>query len=167
MDIIAMTVTLATRSQIANLSEKELAAYLGTNLVDDIMIQPESTRFSWAVDRETTIEAVNDFVCFINLGIFHAQGRICPSKRQDDVWHTFLLNPIAYYNFCMRTAGRLIGHNAGFGLRDGEAPVLLLEQQYTHQLWQEVYGEPHPAVNEAATRCHDTDCDFGDCNLDG
>ena len=71
-----------------------------------------------------------------------------------------MLHPIGYYKFCIRVAGKIIGHNGGFGLREGELEILKQEQQYTHALWYEVYGEIHPAVSEDPTRCDDTDCDF-------
>ena len=155
--------TVITLSKLVDLSQDELAKYLGVDLVDGFLFKPENSKPDWAKDTSTIVDAANSFVRFIQLAMFHAEGRISPSRKQDEVWHEFMLNPVAYYNFCIRECGKIIGHNGGFGLRDGEYEILLQEQQYTHSLWERVYGEPHPAVDASAERCHDTDCDFS-CN---
>ena len=116
-------------------------------LVDDILTQKEVNNFQWATSREVVLEVVNEFVLFFNLAMHHASAPICPTKKQDDVWHTLMLNPIAYYNFCMREARRIIRHNAGFGLRDEEKIPALQASLYTKNLWASVYGEPHPSLN--------------------
>jgi hypothetical protein len=128
-------------------TKKDLADYLGVDIVEYIMIHPEDERPRWAKDRIIVLQAVQEFVKFIKLAIANPNQFVAPSKLQDDIWHQFMLHPQKYYNFCIDKAGRIIDHNGGFGLREGEKSKLIERYTLTQRLWKETYKEDHPALN--------------------
>lgn len=123
--------------------------YLEPSCVSDIIgefeILPQDKKPDWCVSRSRAEikNAVLEFLKYIYLVIQNPNKRIVPSQIQDDVWHQFMLLP-TYYDFCMKNAGFLIGHNKGGSLTAEQTQLLYLETQV---LWKSTYDQSHPAIS--------------------
>jgi hypothetical protein len=135
-----------------------LAAQFGFDVVEAFDILPEDKKPNWRTSRAEIEKAAEEFLKYITLVIKNPNAKVVPSEKQDDVWHEFMLHPVAYYNFCMKNAGYLIDHNGGFGLRAGEMPILIRLYGETQKLWELTYGEPHPVtgLSSTAATCYNT-----------
>jgi len=119
--------------------------FLGIDLAKSILKKPLCERPLWATSLEEVTSAVDDFCLYFNLVLQNPGEKLVPTVKQDEVWHAFMLHPVAYYNACVRHCGHLVNHDGGFGLEDNEKAALEEYKHFTIHLWEAVYGFPHPA----------------------
>jgi hypothetical protein len=132
--------------------------FFGIDLVKSIMKKPLRDRPLWATDERSVREAVDDFRRFFYLMATHPGENLVPTVTQDDVWHAFLMHPVAYHEACIRHCGTLIDHDGGFGLTDDERPVLEDYKRVTMRLWETVFGFPHPSDPRSPARACCSTC---------
>lgn len=128
---------------------------LGLNLAAAFAQKPQDEQAQWAKTSAGREQAVADFTKFFLLAAACPDAPLAPTAVMDDVWHEFMLHPVAYYAACMKLAGEIIDHNGGFGNGEGEMPILEEHFRQTKDLWREVLGVPHPHDLEA---CDATNC---------
>ena len=92
--------------------------------------------------------ALNRYEKFFLLAAKHPEEPIAPTKDIDVMWHLHMLSPRFYFEDCMRTMGKILDHDGGFGKGEGEMPRLQATFARTERLWQAEYGEPYFTPNE-------------------
>jgi hypothetical protein len=134
---------------------QKLQVILGINLVDQILAKQilaksGSTHLEWATSREVVEDAVEEFTKFFLLAALNFGEPLVPTAKQDDVWHEFMLRPVAYYEACMKIAGFIIDHKPLSSSDQDEVADLEIALKRTQLLWETFYGEPHPAQTSTA-----------------
>jgi hypothetical protein len=135
--------------------ERNPVEILGIDLAECFARKPLDERPGWATTPMSREQQIRDFTKFFLLAAVCPDAPLAPTAMMDDVWHEFMLHPVAYNRACMQHAGVIIDHNGGFGNGAGEMPILEEHFNQTKTLWRQVLGEPHPHDRSA---CDATNC---------
>lgn len=110
---------------------------------DLISASYRSDDFPKEMSPERRAEACTRYAMWLNLKRLNPKSRLAPTREIDLFWHLHMLSPVAYYNDCIRTFGKIIDHDGGFGKGEGELPLLQRVFTKTAELWQSTYGVPY------------------------
>ena len=95
-------------------------------------------------------KSYNEYQKFLYLIYKYPKSAICPTRYIDHVWHNHMLDPIAYYNDCMKWFGKIIGHDATLGLNEESKKILDKYFENTCELWKKEYQEIYANPNDKA-----------------
>ena len=68
---------------------------------------------------------------------------ICPNSLTDDLWHTHMLDPVNYYDDCMKWFGYIKSHDQSIACRDGGHLEILKMCEMTKVIWNMIFGEEY------------------------
>jgi hypothetical protein len=112
----------------------------------------------WTLEQRT--KSYERYLKWLGLKLKNPSVRLAPTRDIDLFWHLHMLAPVAYHRDCMRSFGRLLDHDGGFGKGPGELPELQAAFERTAFLWEREYQEPYREdgvwMRDAVTNCwHD------------
>lgn len=91
-------------------------------------------------EKEEIEEMVKEYKMFWRILKKYPKQKLSPTKSIDEVWHLHMLHPQFYYADSLKYFNGILTHNAGFGKKEGELPILNEIFNKGNDIWEKEYG---------------------------